>query len=588
MHHSTLLACLSTLSFASAKCYDPSPAFPVPLWPSGAKDLKPAFDGIAAKLHALTAAEGANKYDTSSFSIEVTSNTDTLWRYYHTARRHNASRPGDTHVDGNSVYRIASITKTFTTLGLLYQHAAGNLSLDDPVSQYIAEFADPDSSGRIPWKDITLRIMASQLSGIPREMGQADVINEFSDPTQLGLPPVTREGLPQCYEYDHLHRPCTKTELLDQMKKKAPLFAPNQRSTYSNLNFELLGLVLENVTGLNYSDYMRQAIFAPLDMASTSVLKPASDEHAVLPLGQFFWDVDEGIHSPTGAIYSSSADLSVYLRYVLTHYNALATGVNWMLPASWTEGLSSFYGMPWEIFRTDKILRESKRPVTFVTKAGGVPDYFSRISIMPEFGLGLTILVGGSHDLLEAAQEIVTVELIRAAEAVVWRDVDSAYTGTYQAYSSAANQQPPLNSSLTITSSPSTGLLLMTFISNGTDVFTTLLAEYAGGARDDTHSWRAQFTPTLLYKNETTQQGEIWRLVVVPERLGEGQEAVWDGFCSTDVDPASYAGLPINEFVFWREEGVVELPAWRVRMRRVDSAADEGGGEKLVVQPRHA
>ena len=67
-----------------------------------------------------------------------------------------------THIDGDSQYRIASISKVFTTLGLLYQHASGKLSLDDPIDKYIPELRDSDK-GELPWKDITLRILASQL-----------------------------------------------------------------------------------------------------------------------------------------------------------------------------------------------------------------------------------------------------------------------------------------------------------------------------------------------------------------------------------------------------------------------------------------
>lgn len=67
-----------------------------------------------------------------------------------------------TNVDGDSQYRIASITKVFTTLGLLYQHDAGNVSLDTTIDKYIPELQEPDN-GDIPWKDITLRILASQL-----------------------------------------------------------------------------------------------------------------------------------------------------------------------------------------------------------------------------------------------------------------------------------------------------------------------------------------------------------------------------------------------------------------------------------------
>jgi CubicO group peptidase (beta-lactamase class C family) len=66
-------------------------------------------------------------------------------------------------VNGDSVFRMASVTKAFTTLAIIQQHIAGNLSLDDPINQYL------DLQGDIPWKDITLRTAASQLSGIPRE-----------------------------------------------------------------------------------------------------------------------------------------------------------------------------------------------------------------------------------------------------------------------------------------------------------------------------------------------------------------------------------------------------------------------------------
>jgi CubicO group peptidase (beta-lactamase class C family) len=565
----TLLTVAYLFSLASAACYDPSSAFPVPLWQKNAHALEPAFRVIETALDALGSDD---KYNSTSFSVEVTSQSETLWTYHHSAREHNKTRPGVTHVNGDSQYRIASITKTFTVLGVLYQHAAGNLSLDDPVDQYIAELSGPES-GVLPWKDITLRSLASQLSGIPREMDQADLLNEVPDPTKLGLPPVDRKGVPDCYEYNEYEKPCNRTQLLKYFLQKQPLFAPNQQSTYSNVAYELLGLVLENVTGLPYEEYMEQAIFKPLNLSSTTLSKP-SDSHAVLPLGQYFWDVAQGVHSPTGGIYSSSSDMSAYCRYVLTHYNALATGVNWFLPASWGTNLQNFYGMPWEIFRTDKMLDNTKRPVTLVTKAGGVPSYFSRMSLLPEYGLGIAILVGGDNRVLAELQEAVTLSLVRAAEAAVWKDVESIYTGSYTAVEPSG-----LNSSATFGSDSLLGLTLETFISNSTDVFETLLPTFAGVRRGQ--PWHAQLVPTLLYKNQTTQQGEIWRLLIVPERTSKDE--VLDDWCNTDIDVANYAGLPINEVVFWHEENEVELPAWRVRMRRSEQPTLDDKA-KFVVQ----
>lgn len=92
----------------------------------------------------------------------MTSSDATLWTKYHSAQQHDEQRPGVTSVDGDSQYRIASITKTFTTFGLLYQHALGSLHLDDSIDKYIPELKESDK-GELPWKDITLRTLASQL-----------------------------------------------------------------------------------------------------------------------------------------------------------------------------------------------------------------------------------------------------------------------------------------------------------------------------------------------------------------------------------------------------------------------------------------
>lgn len=501
---------------------------------------------------------GDKKYDASSLSIELTSTADTLWTYYHTARDKDPKRPGVKRVDGDSQYRIASITKTFTALAILYQHAAGNLSLDDPVSEYIPELAG-DDGGEVPWKDITVRIMASQLSGIPREFGFGDLLNRLQDPTGLGLPPASRDSLTAC-EREPEAVVCSKDELLTRVKQYKPIMAPNQQSTYANLNFELLGVVIEKASGMNYSDYIRESMFGPLNMKSSTLQRP-SDAHAVLPKGDDFWDFEQGAVAPTGGIYSSSSDLSKFLRFILTHYNALATGVNWMMPASWGTGMQTFYGMPFEIFRSDTILPESRRPVTFINKSGSLPGYYSIILMMPEYGLGITILVGGEGDLLGEVREMVTVAVTTAAETAVWEHMEEKYTGSF----AAADES--LNSSLSLTSSPASGLVLSSFISNDTDVLGTVIPKLASPFISD-QPWRAQLVPTLLFKNETTQQGEIFRLVVMTERQPGAKVGVWDEFCPSDIDvPGTYAGLPLNEVVFWHEARTVELPAWKLILK---------------------
>ena len=160
-----LLGSLLFASAAYAACYERSIAHPLPDLDPNDAVLKHAFAEINA---ALTAAITAPEFASTSFSVDITSPKESLWKQHYTARDRNASRPDIPEVNGDALYRIASVTKTFTVLGILYQHEAGNLSLDDPVDKYIQELK-AEQEGTLPWKDITLRSLASQLSGLPRE-----------------------------------------------------------------------------------------------------------------------------------------------------------------------------------------------------------------------------------------------------------------------------------------------------------------------------------------------------------------------------------------------------------------------------------
>ncbi|CAN9357911.1 unnamed protein product [Alternaria alternata] len=540
-----LLVSLLFAALAAAKCFEPDIAHPPPEYNVHDPLLQEAFESINT---ALTAAVAAPIHARSSFSVEVTSSEETLWSYHHTARERNASRPDIPEVNGDALYRIASITKTFTVLGILYQHAAGNLSLDATVNTYLKELGEK-SDGGIPWKDITLRSLASQLSGLPRE---------------CKLPIDKKHNL-----FDGCQ---TEEDLFKQVNKLAPLFAPNQKSSYSNLAFELLGLVLSRVSNRTYEAYIDEAIFKPLNMSTSTLSKPA-DSAGVIPAGPQFWDVQEGVQNPTGGIYSSSSDLSKYLRYVLTHFNAITHAINWLHPVSHSHGSSSFYGMPWEIFTTDRILPDSNRTVRVVSKSGGLPGYTSIIMSVPEYDLGITILIAGPNKIFAKIQSIVLTTMIQVAEKIAIRQLSDRYAGTYSA------ADPKLNSTVRLTADHR-GLVVTTWISNGTDVFESPIVK--DGAPEH---YYAQLSPTLLYRNEQTQRGEEWRAMFVEER-GDGPP---DDFCIDDWDMSSYAGIPLNAVAFWDEQedgnfGTLELSAFRVNLTRVD----EKGGKNREYDQQEA
>jgi CubicO group peptidase (beta-lactamase class C family) len=568
------LAQLTIFGLSAAKCYEPLLAFPPPEYDVEHPILRTAFDHLRAL---LTIAVDAPEHDRNSFSVEITSSKRSLWSHHHTARERNASRPDIPTVNGDALYRIASVTKAFTVLGIFQQHVVGNLSLDDPVDKFF-EGLRAEQKGNIPWKDITLRSLASQLSGIPREFAISDSFRAPPDSPggglSMGLPPLSPEDpdLPDCREYaphDEADTACTGEDLIKSITTREPLFAPNQQSSYSNLAFELLGLVISNVTNKTYEAYIQDAIFEQLDM-SKSTFRTPPDNAGVIPSGQAYWDLDEGVQAPTGGIFTSSSDLSKFMRYVLTHFNAITTSTNWIQPASMSRGMQAYYGMPWEIFYTDRILLNTKRVVRLITKSGDMPGYSSVVITLPEYDLGITILVAGPPGLREKIQELVSTGVVRAAEQLAILQLQERYAGTF------ISPDPSLNSSVVLTVDHR-GLIMKKFISNSTDVPAKVLPGMLGPDRAKTAIY--QLVPTLLYQDEKKQEGERWRFVFVEERT-DGEHEIFDDMCWEMVDLMLYGGLPFNEVILYRgPNGRVDdlhLTAFRANLTRIIHNVEPG------------
>lgn len=247
-----------------------------------------------------------------------------------------------------------------------------------------------------------------------------------------------------------------------------------------------------------------------------------------------------------GGIYSSCSDLSRYLRYILTHYNGITPALNWLNPVSYSGGTSSFYGIPWEIYRTSSILSYTTRATTFVTKGGALPGYFSMIFLIPEYNIGMTVLVAGNFSLLLQLAELMTGPLVRALDAVAQEDLHKKYTGTYR-----GSVDAPYDSSLVLDHTLQAGLFVRLWRSNGTDVMSSLVSEIGNATHGP--DWRAQLVPTLLYRNETAKEGELWRIEIVANRPESGASGmrVWDEACHTDIDLPAYGGKPLFEVVFF-------------------------------------
>ncbi|MGI8600679.1 MAG: serine hydrolase domain-containing protein, partial [Chitinophagaceae bacterium] len=142
-------------------------------------------------------------------------------------------------VNNSSAFRIASMTKSFTSLAILKLRDEGKLKLDDPASDYIPEMKDI----RYLTDDapvITVRDLMTHSAGFPED-------NPWGD-RQLAV---------------------SDNELLDVVKKVSFSNVPGISYEYSNLGFSLLGYIIKQVSGKTYDAYINETILQALGMHNT-------------------------------------------------------------------------------------------------------------------------------------------------------------------------------------------------------------------------------------------------------------------------------------------------------------------------------
>src|SRR5438067_2653534 len=145
----------------------------------------------------------------------------------------------------DTIYRIASISKLFTSVAIMQLRDRGKLGLDDPIERHLPGF---DLRGRKAGSPpVTLRQILTHTAGLPREA-----------------------AYPYWTDFDFPTRERIEAALPDQ----EAIYPPETKWKYSNLGMALAGAVVENVSGEPYERYVRRYIFEPPGMESTSVEVP--------------------------------------------------------------------------------------------------------------------------------------------------------------------------------------------------------------------------------------------------------------------------------------------------------------------------
>jgi D-alanyl-D-alanine carboxypeptidase len=304
--------------------------------------------------------------------------------------------------DTSTLYRIASITKTFTGTAIMQLRDDGLLHLDDPIVTYLPELAGAASPfGAI--ETVTLRRLLSHESGL------------------MGDPPGT-DWTGGTYEGD----PRRTLARASEIGTRVP---PNVQQKYSNLGYQLLGEVVTRVVGRPYADQVRDRILLPLGMAGTA-FDPLGDALGARRATGYDarWltdELDEAMAVPRihaeGGLWSCVDDLA---RWISAQFGSNAeltpAGTDHVLATStlhemhtarylgddaWTEA----WCISWYAARKDDVV--------WVQHAGGLPGFTTSICFDPKERVGAIVLLNGMADAAKLSMGLagMTREAVRAS-----------------------------------------------------------------------------------------------------------------------------------------------------------------------------
>jgi CubicO group peptidase (beta-lactamase class C family) len=288
-------------------------------------------------------------------------------------------------VDTGTVFRIASMTKSFTALAILQLRDAGKLALDDPAEKYVPELARL----RYPTTDapkITIRHLLSHSAGFPED-------NPWGD-QQLAA---------------------TDDEMAAMMRAGIPFStAPGTAYEYSNYGFAILGRIVTRVSGMPYARYVTERVLRPLGMRATT-MEAAAVPAARLAHGYRWQDgqwleekqLPDGAFGPMGGMLTSVGDLSKWVGFLLDAWpsrDGAETGPARRASAREMQQVWRFNGVAVGRSPSGALtvsaggygyglgVRQTCNYRVSVSHSGGLPGFGSLMRWLPEYGVGIVAL----------------------------------------------------------------------------------------------------------------------------------------------------------------------------------------------------
>lgn len=366
-------------------------------------------------------------------------------------------------------------------------------------------------------------------------------------------------------------------DFIKMLSTRRLAYPPDSFPSYSNIAYDLLGHLVTLKTKQNFSALVGQDISDGLQMPHTSAVKP-SDVLGVIPNAEAnsSWYEDYGWSLPSGALYSSSADLAKFARYILSDLDPSSNGSKlglspsvvrkWLHPVSYTSSSTAFIGIPWEDYRPSILGLNGGFPFTVHAKSGGIPAYSGEIAIVPEYGFGLAVIASGGPGTVATDVRNLLIERVAAfTERKRIQQAETRYAGRFS--TNSANK---------------TGLLELKVADNGLGLevvqWTVADLDVAGAItaikQRDTSSEERSNTSSIRFYPAATSKSDTWRYIFNAS-LPQITNAISGVQCDewTDSDQYYYANQPVDLIRFFPSDqdasiAGLEIPWLRLNLTK--------------------
>lgn len=284
----------------------------------------------------------------------------------------------------NTLYELASVSKAFTGAGILLLEEQGLLSMTDSVHKYLPWLTMEYKGKLVDMQSLTLNHFLHHTSGLTNQRHA--------------------QRIPQGNAPDMLRK------TVEALVNAKLAFLPGEKYEYGTVNYDVLGLVIEVVSGQSYESFMTEQVFRPLGLYHTYVYKEDALATGQLAQGyrsSFFitspYDApDYAGNKPAGYIMSCTKDMARWMNIQMGVVQDIPEVLKAVIQKSHSGNLSvpdvngMYYAAGWMVNADKTILEHS----------GGNPNFSTEVAMLPNERTALCLLTNGANTNIALVKSI--------------------------------------------------------------------------------------------------------------------------------------------------------------------------------------